>query len=172
MKKITIVLSFFFNIPLLFLFFSLSLTACENFNFSDTHEGKVVKVLDGDSLNIIQQGKEVRIRLAEIDAPEHGQPFWKQSRKALDRYVSGKNVLVEEFDRDQYGRIVGHVYINDIWVNGELVHQGYAYVYERYAVSKKLYKYQSAAKKNKIGIWELPENQRVKPWDWRKKNKK
>ena len=56
-------------------------------------------------------------------------------------------------------------------MNGELVQQGYAYVYERYAVSKKLYKYQSAAKKNKIGIWELPENQRVKPWDWRKRTK-
>ncbi|QMU62296.1 MAG: nuclease [Gammaproteobacteria bacterium] len=150
----------------------LSVVACEDFSFNEVYEGKVVNVLDGDSINIIQQGKEVRIRLAEIDAPERNQPFWKQSRKALEEYVSGKTVSVEEFDRDQYGRIVGHVYINDTWVNGELVQRGYAYVYDRYAVSKKLYQYQAQAEKNKLGIWTLPESQRTKPWDWRKKNKK
>jgi len=166
MKKIKIILSLLFNLPILL----LALVACENFNFSETHDGKVVKVLDGDSLNIIQQGKVVRIRLAEIDAPEHGQPFWKQSQQALEGYVSGKNVSVEEFDSDQYGRIVGHVYLNDMWVNGKLVQQGYAYVYDRYAVSKKLYQYQAQAEKNKVGIWKLPESQRVRPWDWRKKN--
>lgn len=171
MKKITIILSLLYNIPFL-LFLFLGLAACENFSISETHEGKVVKVLDGDSLNIIQQGKEVRIRLAEIDAPEHSQPFWKQSRQALESYVSGKNVSVEEFDRDQYGRIVGHVYFGDTWVNGKLVQQGYAYVYDRYAVSKKLYQYQAQAKENKVGVWKLPESQRVKPWDWRKKTKK
>lgn len=170
MKKNTIALSLVFDSPLLMLFLFLGLTACENFSFSETHEGKVVKVLDGDSLNIIQKGKEVRIRLAEIDAPEHGQPFWKQSRQALDSYVFDKNVSVEEFDRDQYGRIVGHVYLNDTWVNGKLVQQGYAYVYDRYAISKKLYQYQAQAEKNKVGIWRLPESQRVKPWDWRETN--
>ena len=168
MRIVTVILSIVFSIPILF----FALVACENFSLSETYEGKVVKVLDGDSINIIQQGKEVHIRLAEIDAPERMQPFWKQSRKALENYVSGKSVSVEEFDRDQYGRIVGHVYINDIWVNGELVQQGYAYVYDRYAVSKKLYQYQAQAEENKLGIWKLPESQRVKPWEWRKNNKK
>lgn len=154
----------------IFIVLIFSLGACDNFHFNEIHEGKVVKVLDGDSINIIQQGKVVRVRLAEIDAPEHKQPFWKKSRQALEKHVSGKNVLVEEFDRDQYGRIVGHVYVDDLWVNGELVYDGYAYVYERYAVSKKLFHYQIQAEKNKKGIWKLPENQRMKPWDWRKRN--
>lgn len=150
---------------------TLCLVACDNFNFANTYEGKVVKVLDGDSINLIQQGKEVRVRLAEIDAPEHKQPFWKQSRQALEKLVAGKKVLVEEFDRDQYGRIVGHVYVNDVWVNGALVKEGYAYVYTRYAVSKKLYEYESQAEKNKLGVWKLPESDRIMPWDWRKLNK-
>lgn len=148
------------------------IVACDDFNFSETHEGKVIKVLDGDSINIMQQGKEVRIRLAEIDAPEHGQPFWKQSKLALENHVAGKKVFIEEFDHDQYGRVVGHVYIGDKWVNGELVQKGYAYVYTRYAVSKKLYEYESKAEKNKLGLWKLPKSERVKPWDWRKRNKK
>jgi endonuclease YncB( thermonuclease family) len=150
----------------------LSLAACENFHFSDVYEGKVVKVLDGDSINILQQGKEIRIRLAEIDAPEYGQPFWKISKQALENYVAGKYVMVEEFDRDQYGRIVGHVYVEDTWVNGELVKEGYAYIYTRYAVSKKLYQYEASAEKNKFGIWGLPQAERIKPWDWRNRAKK
>ena len=85
----------------LFLFYLLSLVACNDFSFNEIHEGRVVKVLDGDSINIIQQGEEVRIRLADIDAPEHGQAFWKKSKQALENHVSGKQVSVEEFDLDQ-----------------------------------------------------------------------
>lgn len=168
MKQAAIDISFLIHPIILFVTFSLA--ACEDFNFSQTYEGKVIKVLDGDSINIIQQGEEIRIRLAEIDAPEHGQAFWKISKQALEEYVAGKRVSVEEFDRDKYGRVVGHVYINDTWVNGALVKEGYAYVYSRYAVSKKLYKFEAQAEKNNLGVWKLPVKERVKPWDWRKQN--
>jgi endonuclease YncB( thermonuclease family) len=155
----------------LFLVITLFLNACDDLHFSETYEGKVIKVSDGDSLNIIQQGKVIRVRLAEIDAPEYKQPFWKKSRNALEGHVAGKTVLVEEFDRDQYGRIVGHIYVDDLWVNGALVKDGFAYVYERYAVSQKLFQYQTKAEKERRGIWKLPENQRIRPWEWRKKNR-
>ena len=105
----------------LLVFFLFSLTACDDFTFSNVYEGKVIKVLDGDSFNILQQGKEIRIRLAEIDAPEHGQAMWEKSKLALEEQVAGKYVVIEEFDQDQYGRIVGHVYIKDVWINAKLV---------------------------------------------------
>jgi len=95
----------------LLLLIILCLTSCENFTTAVTYQGKVVKVLDGDSINILHQGKPLRIRLAEIDAPEYSQPFWKKSKQALEGYVRGKTVEVEEFDVDQYGRVVGHVYV-------------------------------------------------------------
>jgi endonuclease YncB( thermonuclease family) len=158
------------NVVIFAFTFLLLLHACEFFTFSETYEGKVIKVLDGDSINISHHGKELRIRLAEIDAPENGQPYWKKSKHALENYVAGKLVVVEEFDRDQYGRIVGHVYLGDNWINGELVQQGYAYVYTRYAVSKKLYELENDAQKNQRGIWNLPENERIKPWKWRENN--
>ena len=154
----------------LLVFFLFSLTACDDFTFSNVYEGKVIKVLDGDSFNILQQDKEIRIRLAEIDAPEHGQAMWKKSKLALEKHVAGKYVVIEEFDRDQYGRVVGHVYIKDVWINAKLVQQGYAYVYTRYAVSKKLYEFQTEAQKHKRGVWSLSEQERIKPWEWRKQN--
>ncbi|MCH8021690.1 thermonuclease family protein [candidate division KSB1 bacterium] len=127
------------------------MTSCENFTTAVTYQGKVVKVLDGDSINILHQGKPLRIRLAEIDAPEYSQPFWEKSKQALEGYVRGKTVEVEEFDVDQYGRVVGHVYVGNFWVNGELVRNGFAYVYTQYAVSKRLYEYENEAEKNKKG---------------------
>lgn len=68
----------------LLLLIILCLTSCENFTTAVTYQGKVVKVLDGDSINILHQGRPLRIRLAEIDAPEYSQPCWKKSKQALE----------------------------------------------------------------------------------------
>lgn len=76
-------------------------------NAQKTYEGKVIKVTDGDSINILHEGKPLRIRLTEIDAPERGQPFWIKSREALAYYVAGKEVQVIEVDIDRYKHIIG-----------------------------------------------------------------
>jgi len=147
---------------------------CSSVNSAQTYQGKVIKVTDGDSINILHEGNTLKIRLAEIDAPEErGQPFWKISREALANYVAGKQVKVIEIDVDRYKRIVGQVYLGDLWVNSALVRGGYAYVYPEYATTKKLYEYETDAQGTKAGIWKLPENERVEPWEWRKsKNNK
>ena len=145
---------------------------CSGVNSAQTYQGKVIQVTDGDSINILHEGKPLRIRLAEIDAPERGQPFWKKSREALADYVAGKEVTVEEVDIDRYLRIVGQVYVGDLWVNGALVRGGYVYVYPRYATTERLYEFEEEARESQAGIWKLPESERVKPWEWRKQNRK
>jgi len=146
---------------------------CADVKSATTYHGKVIKVTDGDSINILHEGNTLKIRLAEIDAPERGQPFWKISREALASYVAGKQVKVIEIDVDRYKRIVGQVYLGDLWVNGALVRGGYAYVYPKYATSERLYEFEREAKENQAWVWKLPENERVKPWEWRKsKNNK
>lgn len=136
-----------------------------------TYQGKVVKVTDGDSIKILHEGKALIIRLAEIDAPERGQPFWKKSKEALVDYVAGKEVQIIEVDIDRYERVVGQVYVRELWVNGALVRGGFAYVYPEYATSERLYKFERDAKESKTGIWKLPKNERVKPWEWRKQKR-
>jgi len=145
---------------------------CSDVSNAQNYEGKVIKVTDGDSINILYEGKPLRIRLAEIDAPERGQPFWKMSREALADYVSGKEITVEEVDIDHYKRIVGQVYVGDLWVNGAMVRGGYAYVYPRYVTTERLYEFEEEARESQAGIWKLPESERVKPWEWRKQKRK
>lgn len=42
-------------------------------------EGKVVGITDGDTIKVLKDGKQVKIRLASIDCPESGQPWGKKS---------------------------------------------------------------------------------------------
>ena len=134
------------------------------------YQGRVVKVIDGDSINILIGKQQIKIRLGEIDTPERGQPYWRVSRKALEQLVAGKTITVKQTDIDRYKRVVAHVYINDLWVNEQMVKNGYAWVYRKYAKSESIYVAEDYAKANKLGIWGLPESERIPPWEWRRKN--
>jgi endonuclease YncB( thermonuclease family) len=77
---------------------------------SQTTEGKIIKVGDGETVTVLDSNKEQhRVRLAGIDAPEKGQPFDNASRKRLSELMGGKDVCVEFEKKDRYGRIVGKV---------------------------------------------------------------
>jgi len=77
-------------------------------------------------------GKEHKIRLAGIDAPERKQAYGLASRKHLASIVAGKQVTVEYQKRDRYGRIVGKVLVDGIDVCLEQVKAGFAWHYKKY----------------------------------------
>ncbi|MGC1951256.1 MAG: thermonuclease family protein, partial [Gammaproteobacteria bacterium] len=67
---------------------------------------KVVGIADGDTLTLLVDTKQLRIRLAEIDTPERGQPYATKAKQALSDLTFGKTARVVEVDLDRYGRIV------------------------------------------------------------------
>jgi endonuclease YncB( thermonuclease family) len=76
---------------------------------ADTMSGRVVRVVDGDTLVLLVAGHEQeRIRLAGIDCPERKQAFGTRAKQALTRRVAGKEVTIEWAKRDRYGRVVGN----------------------------------------------------------------
>jgi endonuclease YncB( thermonuclease family) len=83
--------------------------------------GKVVRIGDGDTFTSLVDREELRIRLAEIDTPEKGQPYGKRARQALADLIYGKTIRVVEVDHDRYGRVVGRVYAGSIDVNAASV---------------------------------------------------
>ncbi len=88
----------------------------------------VLSVQDGDSIRVELDGREERVRLIGINTPEQGECFGDEARTLLADLVAGQQVSVStDVDAyDQYGRILGYVWIDDLFVNAELVLEGAA----------------------------------------------
>lgn len=147
-----------------------------NVNFS----GFVVGISDGDTITVLSEetcegdkgcrsGKrQHRVRLADVDAPEVGQPHGAASRSMLSALVYHKQVSVQSVGHDKYGRVVGQVFVGSLWVNGEMVDQGGAWVYRQYSRSPELLEVEVQARNRKLGLWRLQADQILPPWHWRR----
>jgi endonuclease YncB( thermonuclease family) len=130
--------------------------------------GRVVGVTDGDTLTLLTGARQqVRIRLAEIDAPESSQPWGARAKNALSALVLTQQVRVIYSDKDEYGRTLGRVYVSGKDVNLEMVRMGDAWAYRQYMTDSAFFGVESEARFKKSGLWALPMRQRVAPWDWR-----
>jgi micrococcal nuclease len=81
------------------------------------HQGKVVRIADGDTLTLLVDSKQHKIRLSDIDTPERKQPFGTRAKQALSELAFGKQTRVVGVTVDRYGRIVGRVYDDEFSVN-------------------------------------------------------
>ena len=131
--------------------------------------GVVVGVVDGDTADIRLDSGMIRVRMHAIDAPERGQPQGAASKAALAALVYGKPVLVEPIEQDRYDRLVARLWLGDLDVNAEMIKQGQAWVYRRYAGEPSYCAYEKAARDQRRGLWALPASQRPAPWEWRKR---
>lgn len=135
------------------------------------YDGKVVSVQDGDTLTLLLHDRStLRVRLAEIDAPEKGQPFGQKSKQLLSNFVFGNSVKVIQTAIDRYGRTVGRVYAGKIDVNLEMVKSGGAWAYTQYLHDNRIRSAEEGAKLSGIGLWSLNEKP-IPPWVWRKQLK-
>ncbi len=127
--------------------------------------GVVVSILDGDTVDVLIDRKPVRVRLAEIDAPEKAQAFGTRSRQALAAAVFQQLVTVKTTGLDRYGRTIGTILVNDNNVNRMMVAQGMAWAYRQYLVDRSLLDVETAARSGRLGLW-LDANP-TPPWEWR-----
>lgn len=132
--------------------------------------GLVVAIADGDTLTVLNEDfQQVKIRLAEIDAPEKKQPFGSCSRQSLGELCHEKRAEVRVTDVDRrYKRIVGRVTCAGVDANAAQVRRGMAWVYDRYAKDKTLYRLQDEARSAGRGLW-IDRNP-MAPWDWRRRS--
>jgi micrococcal nuclease len=91
--------------------------------------GKVLGVIDGDSIIVLHDGRQEQIRLWGIDCPEKGQDFGGKAKHATSIFVFAKVAEVEPVTKDRYGRTVAFVRVGDRPLNEELVRQGLAWVF-------------------------------------------
>lgn len=89
---------------------------------------QVVAVIDGDTVDVQIDGETFRVRYIGMNTPEMGQPCANEAMAKNSELVAGKTVtLVKDVsETDQYGRLLRYVYVGDLFVNAELVRQGFA----------------------------------------------
>ena len=156
----------------IFLFFLLipSLTNLTAQQISNQIEGKVIAVKDGDTIEILFDGKPLAIRLAHIDCPEmkKKQPYGTAAKKFTADFCFRKIVRVEndgKFDRNK--RMIAVVYNeNGINLNRQLVKAGLAWHFKKYSSDMVYAQLEIAARNSRAGLW--AENNPTPPWEWRK----
>ena len=105
------------------------------------------------------------MRLQGIDAPEAQQPFGQAAKKALSEKVFGHRVTVRWDEKDRYARLLGQIYLGEVWVNQLMVQDGYAWHYTYYSKDSRLARSQQLAREASRGLW--AREQAIAPWDWR-----
>jgi len=106
----------------------------------------------------------IKVRIAEIDAPESKRAFGARSKKGLSDLCYHRIAENTEVGRDRYGRIVAQVSCSGRDVASEQVRTGVAWVYERYShTDSPLYVEQAAAMAARQGPWK--DGAPVPPWE-------
>ncbi len=129
-------------------------------------EVSVTKVVDGDTVEVLLNGKKEKVRVIGINTPETVDPrrpvqcFGKEASNFAKQTLTGENVTLEsdptQSNRDKYGRLLRYIFLSDIDFGKQMIEQGYAHEYT-YDIP---YKYQSAyqaaerqAREGKKGLW-------------------
>ena len=134
---------------------------------TSTFRAKVIGVLDGDTIEVLQDKAPVSIRLYGIDCPEHDQDFGARAKRFTSDKVFGKTVEVVPVEKDQYHRLVAKIYIDGKYLNQMIVAEGFAWWYKRYAPDDTdLRKAENDARALKKGLWSHPNP--IPPWKFRR----
>ncbi|XP_028806662.1 staphylococcal-like nuclease CAN1 [Neltuma alba] len=110
--------------------------------------------------------RKYRIRLRGIDAPESEMPYGKEATEELTRIVQGKSLRILIYEIDCYGRFVGDIYCNNIFVQELMLKKGFAWYYSHYDKRTELKNWEEEARVKQAGLWASPDPE--EPWEWRK----
>jgi endonuclease YncB( thermonuclease family) len=143
------------------------------FIFVGEFTGKVVKISDGDTIEVLHNGNAERIRLYGIDCPEishqageNSQPFGQVAKQLTKELVAGQEVKVIIKDTDRYGRTVAIVVLPDGRIlNEELLKAGLAWHYKKYDSNPAWQKMEDDARASRKGLW--ADKSPISPADWR-----
>jgi micrococcal nuclease len=100
----------------------------------ETARVDVLRIVDGDTIEVDLDGRTEDVRYIGIDTPESVKPgtpvecFGKEAAEANRELVEGREVRLV-FDRelrDRFGRLLAYVYAGDEFVNASLIERGFA----------------------------------------------
>lgn len=139
---------------------------------ADTLRGVVIVVIDGDTVLFkpdhygARSRAFLKIRLADIDAPEKEQPYGDAATRSLTALVLNQQVEINTVATDAYGRSVALLQTGALQVNTEMVRLGFAWAYTRFRRNAGLVEAQDEARRAQRGLW--ADAAPTPPWVWRR----
>jgi len=130
---------------------------------------KVVGVTDGDTITVLRDREQIKIRLEGIDAPERGQAFGTKSKSELSKLVYRKSVTIQKTGTDRYGRTLARIEVDGKEAAEEMLKEGMAWHYKEYSTDEALSELEINARSANIGLWS--ESNAIAPWEYRSRQK-
>lgn len=139
--------------------------------------GRVVRVSDGDTFQLLVKGRQHKVRMASIDAPElgkdaqrRGQPHARASKDALAALIAGKTLTLACYEKDHYGRDICDVPLGGrLTANQQQVASGMAFVNRerggKFMRDPALPALEAEARRDRLGVWR--DGDATPPWVWR-----
>ena len=138
--------------------------------------GRVVRVVDGDTIRVMHRGKKKMVRLYGIDCPERDQPFGNRARQFMHKRLKDRFVRIRTVARDRFRRLVAWVHVapfsnskqkrSSRSLNAALLRAGLAWQDRRYDRSPHFRHLERRARHAKRGLWHDPKP--IPPWRWRR----
>jgi micrococcal nuclease len=120
----------------------------------------LVRVVDGDTIEVRYRGRIEPVRLLRINTPERGEPGYQEATRALKSIVDrGYLILVFEDERearDRHGRLLAYVMSLGMNINVEMVRKGWSRFWTKYGRGRFAAAFESAeleAQKKRVGLW-------------------
>lgn len=133
----------------------------------------IVGIADGDTLTARcgepGEFQQVKVRLAEIDAPEKSQAFGQRSKDHLSELCFQQRAEIKPVTKDRYGRTVARVQCQAEDASASLVKGGMAWAYTKYLTDPEIKRLELQAQSSGIGLW--VDQAPVPPWEFRKNRK-
>jgi endonuclease YncB( thermonuclease family) len=149
------------------------LAQCKSKTPLDDVTGKVVKVIDGDTYDLLLDDQTtIRIRMDGIDAPEKGMPFGKKAKQYLESLCQEQMITVDTTNRETFQRFISFSYLPDGRELGqEMLKMGLAWHYKKYNSDPVLAALEDNARTANIGLW-IEQPYIIPPWTVRKLNRR
>lgn len=133
---------------------------------SEPFSGRVVGIADGDTLTVLADATQHKVRLAEIDAPEKKQAFGERAKQSLAALCFSQHAEVSPGKTDRYGRTVARVRCQGMDASLHQVQQGLAWAYTAYLTDPGIAGAERLARDSGLGLWGDAEP--IQPWLYRK----
>lgn len=121
---------------------------------SQTHNGKIIRIICGDTIEEILDKTMVKIRVGGGACPKYYQDCVLDATEFTYNFSFNKNLIILEKEFDRHGRIVATIKLLDsIDLSESLLRKGLAWHYKKYDHSIKLPELENIVRKQKRGIW-------------------